>query len=161
MACKKRFTAKRIPVYIIPFLFIFILYPYKLKAQLYEYDTHDMRLIYDGEASKYLVKYVGQCFENALEVNSKLFDYHSNEKTTVLVYDINDFGNAGTGTIPRNHIVLSIAPLDYQYETAPANERFNTTFNHELVHVITLDQSTSSDRFFRTIFDGKVGAKFL
>jgi len=157
MACKKRFTPKRISVYIIPFLFIFILYPYKLKAQLYEYDTHDMRLIYDGEASKYLVKYVGQCFENALEVNSKLFDYHSNEKTTVLVYDINDFGNAGTGTIPRNHIVLSIAPLDYQYETAPANERFNTTFNHELVHVITLDQFTSSDRFFRTIFDGKVG----
>lgn len=115
-----------------------------------------MRLIYDGEASKYLVKYVGQSFENALKFNSQLYDYHSNEITTVLVYDLNDFGNAGTGTIPRNHIVLSIAPLNYEYETAPANERFNTTFNHELVHLVTLDQSTSSDRFFRTIFGGKV-----
>ncbi|MGA9295330.1 MAG: hypothetical protein WBV81_22260 [Ignavibacteriaceae bacterium] len=116
-----------------------------------------MRLIYNGEASKYLVNYVGQCFENALKFNSKLYDYHSDEKTTVLMYDLNDFGNAGTGTIPRNHIVLSIAPLNYEYETAPANERFNTTFNHELVHLVTLDQSTTSDEFFRTVFGGKVG----
>jgi len=120
-------------------------------------NTRDMRLIYDGLASKYLVKYVGQCFENALKLNSRLYNYHSDEITTLLMYDLNDFGNAGTGTIPRNHIILSIAPLDYQYETAPANERFNTTFNHELVHLVTLDQSTSSDRFFRTIFGGKVG----
>ncbi len=127
-----------------------------LFAQLYQYDTKNMRLIYNGEASKYLVNYAGQCFENALDFNSKLFNYNSDEKTTLLIYDLNDFGNAGTGTIPRNHIVLSIAPLNYEYETSPANERFNTTFNHELVHLVTLDQSTSNDRFFRTIFGGKV-----
>ena len=115
-----------------------------------------MRLIYNGEASKYLVNYAGQCFENALKFNADLYKYQSDEKTTVLVYDLNDFGNAGTGTIPRNHIILSIAPLNYEYETAPANERFNTTFNHELVHLVTLDQSTSTDRFYRTIFGGKV-----
>jgi hypothetical protein len=132
-------------------------FPAESFSQLYEVNTRDMRLIYNGEASKYLVNYVGQCFENALKFNSKLYDYHSDEKTTVLMYDLNDFGNAGTGTIPRNHIVLSIAPLNYEYETAPANERFNTTFNHELVHLVTLDQSTTSDRFFRTIFGGKVG----
>ncbi|MEJ2614971.1 MAG: hypothetical protein P8Z35_08435, partial [Ignavibacteriaceae bacterium] len=132
-------------------------FPGKSFAQLYEVNTRDMRLIYNGEASKYLVNYAGQCFENALKFNSKLYDYHSDEKTTVLMYDLNDFGNAGTGTIPRNHIVLSIAPLNYEYETAPANERFNTTFNHELVHLVTLDQSTKSDEFFRTIFGGKVG----
>ena len=148
---------KSIPVFIYIFLFISILFPVKISAQLYEVDTHDMRLIYNGEASKYLVNYAGQCFENALKFNSKLYDYHSDEKTMVLVYDLNDFGNAGTGTIPRNHIILSIAPMNYEYETAPANERFNTTFNHELVHLVTLDQSTKSDRFFRTIFGGKVG----
>jgi len=115
-----------------------------------------MRLIYNGEASKYLVNYAGQCFENALKFNADLYKYQSDEKTTVLVYDLNDFGNAGTGTIPRNHIILSISPLNYEYETAPANERFNTTFNHELVHLVTLDQSTSTDRFYRTIFGGKV-----
>jgi len=138
-------------------LFILIFFQGISFAQLDEVNTRDMRLIYNGEASKYLVNYVGQCFENALKFNSKLYDYHSEEKTTVLMYDLNDFGNAGTGTIPRNHIVLSIAPLNYEYETAPANERFNTTFNHELVHLVTLDQSTKSDEFFRTIFGGKVG----
>lgn len=143
--------------YIFILLFICVIFQGRLLAQLYEYDTPDMRLIYTGEASKYLVKYAGQCFENALRENSKIYDYNTDEKTTVLVYDLNDFGNAGTGTIPRNHIILSIAPLDYEYETAPANERFNTTFNHELVHMVTLDQSTAEDRFFRTIFGGKVG----
>lgn len=142
---------------LITFLFIIVFFQERAEAQLFEYDTPDMRLIYTGEAGKYLVKYAGQCFENALRWNSKLYDYHTDEKSTLLVYDLNDFGNAGTGTIPRNHIILSVAPLDYEYETAPANERFNTTFNHELVHMVTLDQSTSGDRFFRTIFGGKVG----
>ncbi len=149
-------TKGNTPIYVLSVLFICFFCQYKLVAQLYEYDTPNMRLIYNGEASKYLVKYVGQCYENALKINSKLYDYNTEEKTTLLVYDLNDFGNAGTGTIPRNHIVLSIAPLDYEYETAPANERFNTTFNHELVHMVTLDQSTSQDRFFRSIFGGKV-----
>jgi hypothetical protein len=137
-------------------LFIVLVYSGKTSAQLNELDTKNMRLIYNGEASSYLVNYVIQCFENALNFNEKLYDYHTDEKTTLLMYDINDFGNAGTGTVPRNHIVLSIAPLNYEYETSPANERINTTFNHELVHLVTLDQSTSSDRFFRTIFGGKV-----
>ncbi len=157
MAYSTRGVLKKNLIYIYISLFICILLPCKNYAQLYEMNTRDMRLIYDGLASKYLVKYVGQCFENALKLNSRLYNYHSDEITTLLMYDLNDFGNAGTGTIPRNHIILSIAPLDYQYETAPANERFNTTFNHELVHLVTLDQSTSSDRFFRTIFGGKVG----
>ena len=152
------FTKTHLPkISINIFLFICLAFPPQAEAQLYEYDTPNMRLIYTGEAGKFLVKYAGQCFENALSWNSKLYDYHTDEKTTVLVYDLNDFGNAGTGTIPRNHIILSVAPLDYEYETAPANERFNTTFNHELVHMVTLDQSTSGDRFFRTIFGGKVG----
>lgn len=148
----KNFMIKNFSVLLI----IFLLFTCKISAQLNEINTPDMRLIYNGEASKYLVNYITQCFENALKINSKLYDYHSDEKTTLLVYDINDFGNAGTGTVPRNHIVLSIAPLNYEYETSPANERLNTTFNHELVHLITLDQATASDNFFRTFFAGKV-----
>jgi hypothetical protein len=157
MAHKTIFSSKNFQIFLLIALSLIFFSTGSLNAQIYEMDTNNMRLIYNGEASSYLVNYIGQCFENALKCNSKLFGYKSDEKTTVLVYDLNDFGNAGTGTVPRDHIVLSIAPLDYQYETAPANERFNTTFNHECVHLVTLDQSTSSDRFFRTIFDGKVG----
>lgn len=136
-------------------LFLFII-PSQTAAQLNEFETKDLRLIYFGEASKYLVDYVGQCFENALKVNSKIFHYHPHEKVTVLMHDLNDFGNAGTGTVPHNHIVLAIAPLCYEFETSPANERINTTMNHELVHVVTLDQAANSDNFFRAIFGGKV-----
>ena len=138
------------------FILAVILYPVNCLAQLYTVNTHDLRLIYFGEANKYLVNYVGQCYENAMNFTSKLYDYSPHEKTTVLMHDLNDFGNAGTGTVPQNHIVLAIAPFSYEYETSPANERMNTTFNHELVHLVTLDQTTSSDKFFRTIFGGKV-----
>lgn len=147
---------RNLPIIIYTFVLICFLFPHKAFAQLNEIDTKNMRLIYNGESTKYLANYVIQCYENALSVNSRLYDYHTNEMTTLLMYDLSDFGNAGTGIIPQNHISLLIAPLDYQYETAPANERINTTFNHELVHMVTLDQSTSGDRFFRTIFDGKV-----
>ena len=138
------------------FLCCIFLFQQRCFAQLYTIDTKDLRLIYFGVANEYLVKYVGQCFENAMGFTSKLYGYTPNEKTTVLIHDLNDFGNAGTGTTPQNHIVLAIAPFNYEYETSPANERMNTTFNHELVHLVTLDQATSSDRFFRSIFGGKV-----
>ncbi len=156
MAYKTRSILKNLPIIIYTFVILSYLFPGKTSAQINEIDTKNMRLIYNGIASKYLVNYIMQCYENALNVNSKLYDYHTDEKTTLLEYDLSDFGNAGTGVIPRNHISLLIAPLDYQYETAPANERINTTFNHELVHMVTLDQSTAGDRFFRTIFGGKV-----
>lgn len=133
-----------------------IIFSNQTSAQLYEVDTQNLRLIYFGEANKYLVKYVAQCFENAFNFNSKLYNYESTEKITVLMHDFNDFGDAGTGTIPHNHIVLAIAPFNYEYETSPANERMNTTFNHELVHLVTLDQAASSDLFFRHVFVGKV-----
>ena len=155
MAFNSRAFLKNIPIIIYAFVIISALSPVKISAQLKEIDTKNMRLIYDGGASKYLVNYVIQCYENAFNTDSKLYNYHTDEKTTLLMYDLSDFGNAGTGVVPKNHISLLIAPLDYQYETAPANERINTTFNHELVHLITLDQSTSMDRFFRTIFGGK------
>ncbi|HKI78589.1 MAG TPA: hypothetical protein VKA26_08625 [Ignavibacteriaceae bacterium] len=157
MAYKTRLIKNNLTLTIFIIFITSILFPAKISAQLNEIDAKNMRFIYNGVVSKYLVNYVMQCFENALFVNKKLYNYDTDEKTTLLMYDINDFGNAGTGTVPRNHVVLSIAPLSYEYETAPANERINTTFNHELVHLVTLDQSTAGDRFFRTIFGGKVG----
>jgi hypothetical protein len=53
-------------------------------------------------------------------------------------------------------MVVHIAPTNAVYETGPSNERINFTMNHELAHIVTLDQATGSDRFFRTLFLGKV-----
>ena len=58
--------------------------------------------------------------------------------------------------MPRNTLPVQIAPLNYAFETIAANERMNTIMNHELVHVVTMDQATRTDRFFRGLFGGKV-----
>ena len=41
-------------------------------------------------------------------------------------------------------------------EVPPGYERINFTMNHEVAHVVTLDQATGSDRLFRALFHGKV-----
>ncbi len=153
---KKTYLKKRDVLKIFFIVFFISAIPSRSSAQLNEFETKDLRVIYYGEASKYLINYIGQCSENAINNGSRIFQYNTGEKLTVLVHDLNDFGNAGTGTVPRNHIILAIAPLEYEFETSPANERINTTMNHELVHVITLDQAANSDNFFRSIFGGKV-----
>ena len=124
-------------------------------AQFNNIVTPNQRLLYNGEASSYIVNYVGRCVENALKTNRELYNYHPSEKVTVIMHDLNDYGNAGASSIPRNFVMLAIAPSNFVYETAPANERINTTMNHEFVHIATLDGSNSTDRFYRSLF-GKV-----
>ena len=125
-------------------------------AQFNNLETSDQRLVYYGEATSYMVKYVGRCVENALSFHKKLFQYEPSEKVTVIMHDLNDYGNAGASTIPRNFVMLAIAPSNFVYETAPANERINTTMNHEFTHIATLDEANSTDKIYRSIFFGKV-----
>ena len=127
-----------------------------LFAQINTVETDNLRLIYFGKAQEYLVPYIAQTFENSLGFYHELFGYTSKEKITVLIHDFGDYGNAGAGTVPRNHIVVTIAPYDYSYETTPANERMNSTMNHEMVHIVTMDMAAGSDAFFRRVFGGKV-----
>ncbi|MGA7304898.1 MAG: hypothetical protein WBW88_08490, partial [Rhodothermales bacterium] len=119
-------------------------------------ETKDARLIYLGTRSDYLVPYVAQTFENALRFHEHLFHYEPSERITVFMHDFGDYGNAGADALPSNHIMLSIAPNNFVYETVPSNERMNSTFNHELVHIVANDMAAPSDSFFRTMFMGKV-----
>jgi hypothetical protein len=101
--------------------------------------------------------YISQCFENAFRYHTDFFDYQSNEKITVFMQDFWDYGNAGATAIPENYIRIGIAPLNYVYESSPANERINHTMNHEIVHIVASDKASGSDNFYRKIFGGKVG----
>lgn len=74
----------------------------------------------------------------------------------MLLHDLYDYGNAGAGTAPRNFVAMAIAPLSYAFETAPGSERMYATMNHELVHIVTLDQAAGSDALFRKTFQGKI-----
>jgi hypothetical protein len=103
------------------------------------------------------VPHVARTFLNALAFERLIFDYKPDgRKITVLLADFSDFGNAGATSVPVNGIRVQIAPLSYAFETITAGERMTTILNHELVHVITMDQAAGRDRFFRRLFHGKV-----
>jgi len=136
--------------------FLTVLFFVSAEAQFNKIETPNQRLIYYGEASSYMVKYVGRCVENAFRFYSNLYNYKPSEKVSVIMHDLNDYGNAGASTIPRNFIMIAIAPSNFVYETAPANERINTTMNHEFAHIATLDEANSTDKFYRSLFFGKV-----
>ncbi|UCC44814.1 MAG: PD40 domain-containing protein, partial [Candidatus Zixiibacteriota bacterium] len=125
-------------------------------AQFSVLETDDMRLVYFTGLHSYLVPHVAGCFENSMSFHRQLWDYEPSEKVTVFVHDFGDYGNGGASSSPRNTISLGIAPLNYVYETAPANERVNSTMNHEVMHLVALDKATCRDRLFRFLFHGKV-----
>jgi hypothetical protein len=134
--------------------FVFLSLP--LHAQLGVTETEDMKLIYFEPSQTYLVPHVGRSFTNALRYHQKMFGWTPWEKTTVFMSDFSDFGNAGANASPRNIVTLKLAPLSYAFETFTANERVNYLMNHELIHVVTMDQAAERDRFFRRAFRGKV-----
>lgn len=125
-------------------------------AQLYRLESDNLKLIYTSMAQELLTAHTGRCFENSLRFHSDFFDYTSREKIVVFLTDFTDYGGAGASAVPRNGIQVNIAPFSYVYETRPANERINWVMNHELLHIVAGDKASGSDRFFRTIFLGKV-----
>jgi len=134
--------------------FTFLVSP--ASAQLGELETEDMRLLYFESTQGYLAPYVVRCFINSLEFQEELWGWQPSEKVTVILIDLSDRGNASAGAVPRNLLMLQIAPLSFVYEIVSANERMNWLMNHELVHIATVDQAARGDRTWRKIFAGKV-----
>jgi hypothetical protein len=125
-------------------------------AQLATIETPQVRLVYFEGSESYLVPHTARAFLNALEFEQKLFKFTLSDPITVLLADFSDSGNAAAGSVPRNVMALQIAPLNFAFETIAANERMTMLMNHELVHVITMDQPAGADRAFRRLFGGKV-----
>ena len=130
--------------------------PRQLVAQFQTLQTRDMRLVWTSPLQSYLVPQVVGAFENSLEFHSRLWDWTPRGKIDVLMHDLWQYGNAGASPLPENHITLGIAPDNHEYESLPTQERITSALNHEMVHLVTTDKATASDRFFRSIFFGKV-----
>lgn len=133
-----------------------MLLPLGARAQLATIETRDLRLIYNPGTLSFLAPYASRCFENSLQFHERLFHYTPDERVNVILDDFQDYGNAGVWVNPRPSMIIHIAPQNYVYETGPSNERINFTMNHEVVHVVALDQSAGIDRFFRGLFHGRV-----
>jgi hypothetical protein len=125
-------------------------------AQLDEMRIEDLRLLYVDATQGYLAPYVARTFFNSLEFQEQLWDWEPTQPITVILVDLSDRGNAAAGAVPRNLLLLEIAPLSFVYEIVSANERMNWLMNHELVHIVAADQASSGDRAWRKFFRGKV-----
>ena len=116
-------------------------------------ETDDLLLIYQDPFQTYLVPHISKSFHNSVEFQRYLFDWTPFEKTTVILTDFSDYGNAGASVSPRNSVSVYIAPTNRTLEIMPANER--TFMNHEMTHVATLDVANEQDLRWRRFFGGK------
>jgi hypothetical protein len=137
-------------------IIIFSIVNAKAQVPLYSMRTRNLRLVYYDKNHAYLLPHTARCFENSLKFHRSLFNYTPSQEVTILFQDFNDYGSAGTNTIPWNYINIGIEPFDYVYETSPTNERMNWVMNHELVHVLATDKASRTDKLFRRLFRGKV-----
>ena len=133
-----------------------LLAPPPAAAQLATVEAGPLRLVHFGGADAYLVPHVIRTFLNSLEWQRRILGFEPRGDITVLLADFEDHGNAGASAVPRNTLMVQMAPLSFAFETIAANERMNTIMNHELVHVSTMDQAAARDRLFRRLFGGKV-----
>ena len=118
-------------------------------------ETKDLRLLYFDPSETYLTPYVGRALENSIAFQEKLYDWKPWDKTTVLLKDFSDYGNAAARASPNNALLFDIAPLSQTFETFSAGERFFTLANHEETHVATMDVWNDQDAFWRHAFHGK------
>ena len=122
---------------------------------LTQLETDDLRLLYFDPAETYLTPYVGRSFENALDYQQRMFDWEPWDRTTLLLKDFGDYGNAAARASPNNAMLIDIAPISMSFDTFSPGERFYTLTNHEVTHVALMDVWNSRDAFWRRLFGGK------
>ena len=118
-------------------------------------ETANLSLLYFDPVQTYLTPYLGRAFENALAFHRKKFNWTPWDRTTVLLKDFGDYGNAAARASPNNAVLLDVAPLSQSFETFTPGERFFTLINHEIAHVATMDAWNSRDARWRKFFAGK------
>ena len=115
-----------------------------------------MQVVYPGPAFAYLLPHIAASAENALRFHRELYRYQPSETVTLFLEDFSDFGHGGANTVPINFVNLGVAPFNYVYETTPAIDRMYWMSNHEMAHIVHMDQGADRDLAFRRWLGGKV-----
>jgi hypothetical protein len=123
--------------------------------QLSTLETKNLSLLYLDPVQTYLTPYIGRAFENALEFHQRKMRWQPWDRTTLLLKDFSDYGNAAALGSPSNMVLLDVAPLSLSMETFSPGERFFTLTNHELAHVAAIDVWNRRDAFWRRFLGGK------
>lgn len=138
--------------------FILSLVQIRAAAAPFEIDfieTDELLLIYQDPFQTYLVPHISKSFHNSVEFQKYLFDWNPRERTSVILTDFSDYGNAGASVSPRNAVSVYIAPSNRTLETLPGNERTFMIMNHEMTHVAAMDVANEQDLRWRRFFGGK------
>ena len=125
-------------------------------SQLKKIETDKFQVVSASPGLDHILGHAIRCSHNALNFQKKIFNYEPREKIFVLFEDFGDFGNGGATSIPNNLITTCISPLNYSFESSVAGERVFSIMNHEMVHIATLDNASSSDLSMQKFFLGKV-----
>ncbi len=149
-------TFKKIAYLFFTLIAIILIFYSRMSAQFYSIEAKNLRLLYYDKKHSVIIPHLLRCFENSMKFHQKFFDYTPSEKVTVFLQDFDDYGYAGAAANPFNYLVLGIEPYEQVYETTPTNERLNWVMSHELMHIVSLDKSSSTDNFYRSLFFGKV-----
>src|SRR5438270_3248118 len=118
-------------------------------------ETKDLSLLYIDPLQTYLTPYLARAYENSLYFHEKELKWKPWDRTTILLKDFSDYGNAAALGSPSNMVLLDVAPLSLSMETFSPGERFYTLMNHELTHVGTIDVWNGRDAFWRHFLGGK------
>ena len=121
-------------------------------------ETDEMKLLYFDPAATYLSPHVARCFHSSLAGLHSILGFDTDEQATVFLKDFSDYGNAAALAVPRNTVLFDLSPMSFAFEKFPTSERICTLMNHEMVHVVSIDQATKSDKRARSFFGGKVKA---
>ena len=139
------------------FVFVVIFFS-RSDAEPFEMDvleTGDVRMLYFDPVQTYLVPHMARSFHNSMAFQKSMFDWQPWDKTTVVLTDLSDYGNAGASVSPGNGVTVYIAPSNRTLETLPGAERTFMLMNHELVHLATMDAWNRQDGGWRKFFRGK------
>ena len=118
-------------------------------------ETDEVRVLYFDPFQTHLVPHIIRNYHNSLEFQKRTFHWQPQEKSTVILTDLSDYGNAGAGASPYNGVSIYIAPDSRTLETMPSSERIFMIMNHELVHVANMDVANADDLRWRRLFGGK------
>ena len=121
-------------------------------------ETDEMKLLYFDPAATYLSPHVARCFHSSLAGLRSILGFDTDEQATVFLKDFADYGNAAALAVPGNTILIDVAPMSFAFEKFPTSERICTLMNHEMVHIVSIDQATKGDKRARSFFGGKVMA---
>ena len=121
-------------------------------------ETEEMKLLYFSPSATYISPHIARCYHSSLAGLQSILGFDPDEQATVFLKDFSDYGNAAALAVPRNTVLFDLAPMSFAFEKFPTSERMCTLMNHEMVHVVSIDQATKADKRARRFFGGKVKA---